>query len=219
MLGVFRKLADNREGDSLATALRKKRFGIFLEMIASLRKPIRILDVGGTAKFWEMMDFVGVEGVEIVLVNLEPTDVRHRGMTAIAGDARDLSGLRDREFDVVFSNSVIEHVGGYRDQQRMAAEVQRVGRRYFVQTPNRYFPIEPHFVFPLFQFLPIAARVELLRRFDLGWHRRTPDRDEARRTVSAIRLLSEREMRELFPRGRLHSEKLFGLTKSFIAYS
>jgi hypothetical protein len=219
MRRLLRKLADNRAGDSLATSLRRKRFEIFHQIIGSLPRPVRILDVGGTERFWEMMDFVGVDGVEIVVLNLEPTDVRHRGMSAIAGDARDLAGLRDREFDVVFSNSVIEHVGDYRDQQRMAAEVQRVGRRYFVQTPNRYFPIEPHFLFPGFQFLPIPARTELLRRFDLGWHRRTPDPEEARRTVSAIRLLTEREMRTLFPRAHLYSEKVFGLTKSFIAYS
>ena len=71
----------------------------------------------------------------------------------------------------------------------MAREVERVGRRYFVQTPNRYFPIEPHFLFPGFQFLPLAVQVGLVRRFALGYHEALPDRDEALEAVREIRLL------------------------------
>lgn len=52
--------------------------------------------------------------------------------------------FQDNEFDAVFSNSVIEHVGDYEAQRQMANEIMRVGKRYFVQTPNFYFPIEPH---------------------------------------------------------------------------
>ncbi len=62
----------------------------------------------------------------------------------------------DREFDIAFSNSVIEHVPPEL-QAAFAAEVSRVADRYFVQTPNRYFPIEPHYQLPLFQFLPRQA--------------------------------------------------------------
>jgi hypothetical protein len=113
---------------------------------------------------------------------------------------------------------VIEHVGGAADQKRMADEVQRVGRRYFVQTPNRYFPIEPHFLFPGFQFLPEAAQVFLLSHFRLGTYEIVRDRDYARTLVREIRLLSLSEFRRLFPQATIHRERLVGLTKSFIAY-
>jgi 2-polyprenyl-3-methyl-5-hydroxy-6-metoxy-1,4-benzoquinol methylase len=70
--------------------------------------------------------------------------------------------FQNDEFDIVFSNSVIEHVGSYEEQNLMASEVRRVGKRYFIQTPNLFFPIEPHFLFPFFQFLPLDYRVTLI---------------------------------------------------------
>jgi hypothetical protein len=100
----------------------------------------------------------------------------------------------------------------------MAEEVRRVGKRYFVQTPNLYFPIEPHFVFPLFQFLPIWLRVWLVTHFDLGWYAKIPDRDRALKEVSSIRLLTKKKLRKLFPQARIFEEKYLGLTKSYIVY-
>jgi hypothetical protein len=100
----------------------------------------------------------------------------------------------------------------------MAEEVRRVGKRYFVQTPNRYFPLEPHFLFPFFQFLPIKVRVWLLQNFKLGWIEKTPDLQKATEIVESIRLLGKREFLSLFPHAHLYEEKVFGMTKSFVAY-
>lgn len=100
----------------------------------------------------------------------------------------------------------------------MAKEVCRVGRRYFVQTPNKYFPLEPHFLFPFFQFLPIWIRVLLLRNFNLGWFVKTPDKAKAKEIVEGIRLLNKREFTSLFPNASIYQEKVFGITKSFLAY-
>jgi hypothetical protein len=93
-----------------------------------------------------------------------------------------------------------------------------VAKRYFVQTPNRYFPIEPHFLVPGFQFLPLRVRAKLLSRFRLGWYDRVPDKREARREVESVALLSERQVRALFPAAEIYREKFAGLTKSFVAY-
>ena len=210
-------LADNRDPRSLASRLRRRRGALFRSRLEGVPRPLRLLDLGGTQRYWEVVEPGGLPGVEIVLLNREAPEVTRPGFVGLAGDARDLSSIRDGAFDVVFSNSVIEHVGDLDDQRRMAAEIMRVGRRYFVQTPNRYFPLEPHFLFPGFQFLPVEARARLLMHFRLGWYPRIPDPVRAREVAASIRLLTEREMRELFPGAEIHQERLAGLTKSIIA--
>ncbi|MBC8844888.1 class I SAM-dependent methyltransferase, partial [Escherichia coli] len=75
--------------------------------------------------------------------------------------ATDLSEIDDQQFDIVFSNSVIEHLYTWENQEKMAKEVLRVGKYHFIQTPNYWFPIEPHWVFPFFQFLPKSIRIRL----------------------------------------------------------
>jgi 2-polyprenyl-3-methyl-5-hydroxy-6-metoxy-1,4-benzoquinol methylase len=155
-------------------------------------------------------------GISITLLNMPPVAPEPRFFENLVGDARNMA-LEDKSFDVVFSNSVIEHVGDLEDQRRMAQEVVRVGRRYFVQTPNKFFPIEPHFLVPFFQFLPLASRVWLLRRFRLGWISRMPDARLARNMVESIRLLTRSELHELFPRAQLYEERLIGMAKSFVA--
>jgi len=108
----------------------------------------------------------------------------------------------------VFSNSVIEHVP--QDlQAAFAAEISRVGQRYFVQTPNRNFPIEPHYQFPFFQFLPLRLQRALNRRFTLGWQKKGEWEE--------ITLLSARQLKRLFPDAEIHRERIFGLTKSLMA--
>lgn len=119
-------------------------------------------------------------------------------------------------FDVVFSNSVIEHVGKYKEQENMAKEIQRVGRCFFLQTPNYWFPLEPHFLFIGFQFLPVKIRAYLLQRFCLGWCTKVTDYDEAIAIVKSIRLLRKRELEKLFPGATIIREKLFCFTKSFM---
>jgi hypothetical protein len=100
----------------------------------------------------------------------------------------------------------------------MANEVCRVGKCYFVQTPNKYFPLEPHFLFPFFQFLPIRFRAWLLQNFKLGWFTKTPDALEAREVVESIRLLTKKEFKAFFPNASIYEEKVLWMTKSFIAY-
>lgn len=215
-MGLFRAIADHRNPRSLAAQLRRRRFAVLRGLLARVPRPARILDVGGTQGYWDAVEPGGLDRVTVTLLNTEaPVDPR-RGFEAMTGDARSMPQFADRSFDIVFSNSVIEHVGTAEDQRRMANEVQRIGARYYVQTPNRWFPIEPHFLVPGFQFLPIDVRTALLSRFRLGWVARIRDKAEARKMVESVRLLTAAELVELFPGATLHREQLAGLTKSLI---
>jgi Methyltransferase domain len=80
----------------------------------------------------------------------------------VRADGRDLP-FADGEFDVAFSNAVVEHVAGGRGgQQRFVHELCRVARRVFVTTPNRWFPIEVHTLLPFVHWLPPGPRKRLL---------------------------------------------------------
>jgi|ADGO01.1.fsa_nt_gi Methyltransferase domain. len=217
MIRLIKRFADNREMNSLATTMRRRRFALFIRLLNKLPRPITILDVGGTQRFWETMRFADSD-VLVVLLNITAPAVTLPNFIGLAGDARDMHQFADDEFDVVFSNSVIEHVGDFANQRRMASEIRRVGKRYFVQTPSRSFPIEPHFLYPYFQFWPMSIRVAMLSRWDVGWWKRIPDPAAARAELESIQLLSARQMRELFPDGTIYRERLLGLTKSYIAY-
>src|SRR6185436_2553105 len=136
---------------------RRKRFGLFRDLMANQKPPFRVLDIGGTQRFWETVaqgeGFF--EDFEITLVNIVPENVTLPNFRSVSGDARDLREFDDDQFDIVFSNSVIEHVGEWPSQRLMANEVQRLGRRYFLQTPSYGFPLEPHFFTLGFHWLPV----------------------------------------------------------------
>ena len=110
-----------------------------------LNDEIRILDVGGTEMYWEHMDFIK-PNIHITLLNLQKQSTKNNNFISIAGDACNMSDFNDKSFEIIHSNSVIEHVGSFNDQLKMADEIKRVGKIYFLQTPNYYFPIEPHFI-------------------------------------------------------------------------
>ena len=162
------------------------------------------------------MGLVGQPDIQVTILNLEQDECHHENVHCVVGDAQDMRQFHDSCFDIVYSNSVIEHLGSMDQMVRMASEVRRVGRRYFVQTPYRYFPIEPHFVFPMFQFLPLSIRILLVQHFSLGWMAKQPDRKRAAEEVGSINLLSRRQLQSLFPEGRIMEERLLGLIKSLI---
>lgn len=217
MTNLLEKVYDNRRADSWASNLRNRRVEFLRSLICSLSTPIKILDVGGRPDFWQHSGFLDEDrDIEITFLNIEA--VEDPDFTCLIGDARDLSRFEDNEFDIVFSNSVIEHVGNYQQQRQMADEVKRVGKRYFVQTPNLYFPIEPHFLFPFFQFLPVDLKVWLFTHFDMGWYPKMSDEREARDIATNTQLLSKKKFMDLFPLANIYEEKVVGLTKSFIVY-
>jgi ubiquinone/menaquinone biosynthesis C-methylase UbiE len=199
----------------LQPGFRHKRTELFLRTFQP-QAHTRILDVGGYVYDWWKV--VPIDS-PIVFLNLnqpelrEPAPDRYR---VLIGDGRQMA-FANAEFEIAYSNSVIEHLRTWEDQQRFAAEMRRVGRGYFVQTPNRWFPIEPHFVTLFIHFLPRALCRKLIRPLSYrGWFR-SGDNADLRQLADELRLLSKREMRLLFPDAELHRESWFGLTKSWIA--
>ena len=109
-------------------------------------------------------------------------------ITAIAFDGCALP-FRDASFDLVYSNAVIEHLSP-EQQQRFANEVQRVGRGWFIATPNRWFPVEPHYHLPFIQFLPQAQQRALA-----AFAGRVP--------YPVLNLLGRSDLRRLFPASKI----------------
>ena len=202
---VFRRTRAWARSSETVRRWREKRYQRFVEL-CQISPDDRILDVGaGAGSALERFNTTN----QIVAVDLSPEKGEWLAGPNVTVEQADGTRLpyRNREFPVVFSNSVIEHVPKHL-QRDFADEIRRVGERYFVQTPNRYFPIEPHYQLPLFQFLPERVRRALNRRFLLGWQERGKWDD--------IHLLSARDLRRLFPDGEIHRERLFGLTKSLM---
>ncbi len=208
-------------------SFRKKRMQRFGSVFSFSRHP-RILDVGGTPEIWALLPLP--EAARVVLLNMPRADARRAassrdpgaaGLEYVHGDGCHLP-FADQAFDIVFSNSVIEHVGGAEAQAQFAREVARVGRGYWVQTPNRYFPIETHLLTPIVHLLPRTWRAFIVRRFTVWQWIQRPAADEKHfyieHFISDIRLLSAGDMQRLFPDAVILRERFLMFTKSLIAY-
>ncbi len=177
----------------------------------------RILDVGGTPANW----LLAAMRPRVTLLNMPRGQERGEcGFTFVSGDGCQLP-FRDQSFEIVFSNSVIEHVGAPDQQRRFADEIRRVGKRYWVQTPNRRFPVEQHLLTPFVHWLPRSMQRAWVTKWTVwDWvERPSPDRRDfyIQHFLDDIRLLSDTELASLFPDAEILRERSFGWTKSLIA--
>jgi 2-polyprenyl-3-methyl-5-hydroxy-6-metoxy-1,4-benzoquinol methylase len=214
----YNLFADSKSSGSLGNQFRKKRFAFFKKQIDSLAKPLNILDVGGDESYWVNRGLGNNEHFQITILNLEKKKTSSKNITSISGNATNLYEIKNNQFDICFSNSVIEHLHTHEKQVKMAEETQRVGKYHFIQTPNRNFIIEPHYLLPFFQFIPKKIQYLILTKTKLSRMKKWK-KDFAKNYVDEIRLLSLREMKELFPNSKFDLEKIFGLTKSFTAHN
>jgi len=198
----------------LQPGFREKRARLFLETFDPTATT-RILDIGGNVYDWRD---VPIES-RITVLNVAPTDSSpefSERFSYVQGDGCALP-FADQSFDIVYANSVIEHLQNFENQKRFAREALRVGRGVFVQTPNRWFPVELHFVTIFLHYLPKRVQRLFLPKFSFRGLFRSGDNANLRALFDELRLLSAGEMRGLFPGCTIHKERLLGMTKSMIA--
>jgi len=208
-----------------ARAKRRQRFQLLMRPTAE----DRILDLGsedGT----HVASLVSFRS-NVTIADIDPrmlaSGAARFGFSTLLIEEDKPLAVPDHAFDIIFCSSVIEHVTvnkawlnqvqsrrefealAFERQRAFASEIARIGRRYFVQTPYRYFPIDSHTWLPApVAFLPRPVLIRLVTLINRWW---------IKTTVIDFNLLNRRQMRQLFPDAEIISERWFGLTKSLIA--
>jgi hypothetical protein len=212
---IYHILADPDKAYSLGSRCRALRFEELLRRFPNL-EDMRVVDLGGTPDFWRAAP---IRPKHVTTVNL---DNNYRAdeswLDHVVADACELASLEacPGSYDLAISNSLIEHVGGYQRRRNLARVVMAAASSYWVQTPNRYFPIEPHYVAPGFQFLPTGARAAAVQHWPLA-RDRVLTRADALAHVLSIDLIGPTELQYLFPDSRIWHERIAGLSKSIVA--
>lgn len=195
----------------LARFFRSRRLLRFA-LSFQLDRQTSVLDLGGAEYYWPWLK----ARPRVTVANFEERDLKKVDLDWVRADGRKLP-FKDGAFDVVYCNSVLEHLPDEASRSALAREVARVGRGYSVQTPNRWFPVDAHTLTPAFHFLPKRWQSRLARNFTLWGRLQRPTPAEAQGFVENICLLTAQDLRRLFPDAVIERERFLGLTKSVIA--
>lgn len=217
--------SDSNDPKSISARIRAYRIRQFDRYATNSGiKNASVLDLGGTFNYWKMnAPFISkglIKSIDIVNTSInEKRTESIAGMTVhlYSGNALDRTSLQWVHYDIVHSNSVIEHVGNLRLQKRMADLIREIGEYYWIQTPAKSFPLEPHFYFPFFAYLPLSIRTLLHMKLNLGFKLKNSIWLESRMECEETRLLTKTEFKHLFKEGHILEEKLIGMCKSYIA--
>jgi hypothetical protein len=217
-MALLRSLAaDGSRRGALSAFFRARRFRGFRQLASAMPSPVRVLDLGGTRSYWSHLGALGTGEFEITTVNIQGVESEEEGFRSLVGDVSNLEWLGESRFDMVHSNSVIEHLFTMDRQVQMAELIRSLGLPYWVQCPSYWTPMEPHFHVPGWQFLPKSLRYALIQRRACGMRGPARDPEHARRLVDEIRLLKRRELQALFPEARIRAEWIGPFQKSLIA--
>ncbi len=200
-----------RVSRSITERSRRSRFNLFMKKCSPSHSD-RVLDVGAGegegrfVNFFEELYPWKSNVTALALTDLPEFRRAYPNVTLVIGDGLKLS-FRDRAFDVVFSNAVIEHVGTSADQKRFIAEACRVADRVFLSTPNRWFPVDAHTLIPFAHWLPMRWRNRIYRLLGRDYFA----------SEKRLRLISARELLSLVPSShtaRLFRQRVFGWTSN-----
>ena len=227
-MALPRVLVDYNDPASLGSRLRARRVrrlaAILRDVVAKTGR-CEVLDVGGAASYWRLLDAPDLDRVRVTVLNIaayrsqDPRESppRHIKVGWEIGDGRDLSRYAAGGFDLTHANSVVEHLRSFADMRRFAGEMRRVGRGYWCQTPNLWFPVDPHTGLPFVHWLPLGARVALHARIGSGLEGRYDSVEATADSVEYVYPLNRTMLRALFPDAEIATERLLGLPKSIIA--
>ncbi len=201
---------------------RRKRLAELLRIYPNLEN-YSVLDVGGRPFMWDLLkEFYDVAPKQLVILNTPSEHLlpESENYTVKIADGCNLPYEND-SFDLVFSNSVIEHVGKKEEMTQFSRECDRVGKNIYIQTPNRWFPVDAHLGVAFIHWLPRPLYKKLCflslrypftinnpsekKNFDLEFE--------------TTRLLTRGQLKRLFPDNRILPEKFLFFVKSFVVVS
>lgn len=191
---------------------RQRRMEAFVKLIRP-RRGSRVIDLGGLPQMWEMLDL----DLDITLLNLpgalkiDQQIFKHQ-YRLLEVDVCNLMDFKDNEFDIVFSNSVIEHIGPLESQEAFAKTVRRLAPSYWIQTPSIWFPIEAHCNLPFWWFYPSSFKQSWIH----CWQQQ--GREFCWKQMVETRILTLSCLKSFFPEAKVYTEYMAGFPKSYSMY-
>jgi hypothetical protein len=204
-----------------------KRSALLSGFLSGFRRPTKIIDLGGTFAMWQRWGLAGDNSLSVTLANnfasdtnAKSIDLRFTNFSRLDIDVLELDDNSYKQFDLIFSNSMLEHLPTRRLQQRLADSITSSGRPYFIQVPNKYSMIDPHFAHPLAPFFaswpkPLQMRMLLVSGLNGGGRHRSLD--TAARRLEFYCPLGKTEMKRLFPGAKVSYEWSYGIPMSIVA--
>ena len=193
---------------------REQKFQLFRSVFQPHQQD-RILDIGVSGKFFARYTFEDFypypDRITAGTVQFDDIETARQAYPMSSYAVFDGCSLpfRDKSFDIVFSNAVIEHIIGDGKQAQFATEVMRVGKSWFITTPNYWFPLEPHYHLPFIQFLPRA----LQRQYNRFFGSSIPKGE-----LQDLALVSARELQRLFPTSVIARMRVTFWPETLVAY-
>lgn len=216
----YAKYNSGRFVSCISGRARRNMFGRFMKQAAP-QETCLVLDVGVTPdnakepnNFFEKMypwtDMITMCSFEDAK-NLEE---EFPGSRFVRNEPGKPLPFKDNQFDLVFCSAVLEHVGNNKEQRFFLRELVRVGKKIFLTTPNRWFPIEVHTVLPLFHWFPQSVHQKILKMLGRNFFAETCN----------LNLLSRRKLSFMLRSlnlqicWKISSYKLLGMTSNLILY-
>lgn len=210
---------------------RRARAEIFRASFA-INRDTKILDLGSEngANIFKILEGTNASPQNVFIADIDAKAIaegnKNYGFSAVLINESERLPFADKFFDIVYCSSVIEHTtvakaevwnfksgrnfkeAAWKRQRAFAAEIARLGKQYFVQTPSKTFPVESHTWLPLVGYFPREIMLPVMRLSNRFWVKRAePD----------FNLLGADDMQKLFPEAKIIREKKYGLTKSVMA--
>jgi len=189
---------------------RRSRMALFVEVMKPT-EGMSVLDLGGKPAIW---DYVHVP-LHITCLNLPgivmANYATHHVIDYIEGDACDMPDFQFGDFDMIYSNSVIEHVGTFEKRLQFTNEIKRLSNNYWIQTPCKGFPVEAHTGMPFWWYYPSWLKEYFIN----GWSKKLPEWTEG---IVQTTYVTEKELKRLLPDANVTTE-WFVFPKSLIFWS